>query len=78
MLSAESCGGLEATIIGTENNDIINGTQGDDVIVGLAETVFRQGEIIEQLLCRLNLTTEKPMKPPYGVILVDKQMENKS
>jgi plastocyanin len=33
--SVESCLGLAPTIVGTERNDVLNGTSGDDVIVGV-------------------------------------------
>ena len=33
--AAQTCNGLAATIVGTEDDDELRGTTGDDVIVGL-------------------------------------------
>ena len=40
-----TCGGIEATIVGTEGDDVIQGTDGHDVIVGLGgNDVIRAGD----------------------------------
>ncbi len=45
------CGGFEATIIGTEGNDIIEGTNGPDVIHGLGAVDIIRGHGGDDIIC---------------------------
>jgi Ca2+-binding RTX toxin-like protein len=48
---AVTCGGLEATIVGTEGDDYIVGTSGDDVIAGLDGTDTIMGRAGNDVIC---------------------------
>jgi predicted extracellular nuclease len=45
------CNGLEATIVGTTGNDVINGTNGTDVIVGLGGNDVINGGNGDDVIC---------------------------
>ena len=46
-----TCMGEPATIVGTENNDILNGTEGEDVIAGLGGDDLIRGLGGEDVIC---------------------------
>jgi hypothetical protein len=46
-----SCGGLPATIVGTDGNDQLRGTSGNDVIVGLGGNDVIRGEGGHDVIC---------------------------